>query len=467
MSTVAEGTKSSAQGPELTREVAEFVVNLTFADLPTEVVHKTKQLIRDGLGNQLGASAMETPAQLVLDLLREWGGREEATVVGYGDQLPIAHAVMVNAMLGHGIELDDAHGNALTKCGSSLVPATLAFSETVGAAGRDAIVAAVAGYDVMVRVGLALNPAHRHRGYHTTGTASPFGVAAIGAKLLDLDVEQTQCAFGLAGMQSAGIQAYLDDPCMAKPFSPGKGAFNGALAATLAARGFTGPRSILESNEGFLNAYAGEYDVDELRRNLGKEFKVLEVGFKPHAACRYAHGPIDAAQAIHNEVHVESDDVVDIRVSMSELAIRQSGRTDAQNLNAAMGSTPFGVAVALLRGSNGLQDYSEAFTDRSFHDLAKRVRVESYEDAGVMGRSALVSLRLRDGRLCERRVAGPRGEPADPLSESELHEKFVGLAGLAIGEDSAVRVAESIARLEHLGNVRDLVSDLGSVKPHG
>lgn len=437
---------TSSSGP--TRALAEYVVGLKYDDLSPSVVEKTKQLIRDGLGNQLGASSMDTPARLVLDLFREWGGRPEATVVGFGDQLPLPQAAMVNAMLGHGIELDDAHGNALTKSGSALIPGTLGFSEVTDCSGKDAIVAAVIGYDVMVRIGLAANPAHRQRGYHTTGTTSPFGVAAIGAKLLGLDVEQTQWALGLAGMQSAGVQAYLDDPCMAKPFSPGKGAFNGALAAVLAARGLSGPRMILESREGFLNAFAGEYDVDRIVSGLGEDFKVLEVAFKPHAACRYAHGPIDAAQTLHGQVSDPVTEVASIRVLMSELAIRQSGKTEASSLNAAMGSTPFGVAVALMRGANGLPDYRAAFDDPRTQALARRVRIEPYEEAGVMGRSALVSIELQSGQVLEERVDGPRGEPSDPLSEAELRDKFLGLAGLGLGDDKAAQLADTISRLD-------------------
>lgn len=456
---VATSEQQTGTSAGITRTLAEYIVGLSYDGLTQPVVDKTKQLIRDGLGNQLGASSMDNPARNVLALFREWGGKREATVVGYGDRLPLPHAAMVNAMLGHGIELDDAHGNALTKSGSALIPATIGFGELANSSGRDAIVAAVVGYDVMVRIGLAINPAHRQRGYHTTGTVSPFGVAAIGAKLLGLDVEATQWALGLAGMQSAGVQAYLDDPCMAKPFSPGKGAFNGALAALLASRGFSGPRMILESREGFLNAFAGEYDVAQISTGLGEDFKVLEVAFKPHAACRYAHGPIDAAQALCSELGDRISDISGVTVQMSELAIRQSGRTVVPNLNAAMGSTPFGVAVALHRGSNGLADYREGFENREIHELAGRVVLEPYAEAGVMGRSARVAVQLTSGELVERRVGGPRGEPADPLSESELREKFVGLAALGLTDDRAVQVADTIAGLEAV-RVPDLVAQL-------
>ena len=341
----------------VTMQLAKFVADLRFDDIPPAVLAKAKQHLLDGLGNQLAAATISEPARVVIGLIREWGGRDEATVVGYGFKAPVPHAALGNAMLGHGVELDDAHGKALTKAGSVLVPSTIAVGELNGASGQDVIAALVAGYDVAIRIGLAINPSHRKRGFHTTGTASVFGAAAATAKLCGGDAERVAWALGLAGMQAAGIQGFLDDPCMAKPFSPGKAAFNGTMAGLLAARGFTGPRTILESKEGFLRAYADEVKADELTRGLGREFKLPEVGFKPHAACRYAHGPIDAAQILRRRYALDAARIEKIVVQCSELSIRQAGRVEVPNLNSAMGSMPFGVALALLRGGNGLADY--------------------------------------------------------------------------------------------------------------
>lgn len=444
--------------PALTDILAGYVEETKFSDLPDEVVAKTKLLVRDGVGNQLGASSMEgLPANVMLELLRSWGGTEEATVVGYGDRLPVAHAAMANAMLGHGIELDDAHADALTKSGASIIPTVMAMAEFTDASGEDVIVAATVAYDVMVRIGLAINPSHRKRGYHTSGTVSPFATAAAASKLLGLNREQIRWAFGLAGMQSAGIQAFLDDPCMAKPFSPGKGTFNGVLAALLASRGYTGPQFVLEGREGFLNAYADEVDHSHITDGLGSSFKVMEMAFKPHAACRYAHGPIDLAQSIFAEEHLAVDDLESVTVGLCELAERQSGRSEAPNLNSAMGSTPFGVAVALSRGLNGLPDYREAFEDQRVHELGRRVQLEVREQYGTMGRGADIRIETKDGRVFERSVTGPRGEPDMPLSGDELRDKFVGLADLAVGADKAKILEENLMNLEKpdsLTNIR-------------
>jgi 2-methylcitrate dehydratase PrpD len=443
--------------PALTDIVAGYVVNTKYESMSPEVVHKTKLHIRDGIGNQLGASSMERlPAKIMLDLLRSWGGAEQATVVGYGDRIPVAHAAMVNAMLGHGIELDDSHADALTKSGASVIPSVMAVAEFAGADEETVIVAAAIAYDVMARIGLAVNPSHRKRGYHSSGTVAPFATAAAAAKILGLDQQQVRWALGLAGMQAAGIQAFLDDPCMAKPFSPGKGAFNGVLAALLASRGYTGPQYVLEGKEGFLNAYADEVDTTRITDGLGESFKVMEMAFKPHAACRFAHGPIDLAQAVFEEEKIQPSDLVSVTVGLCELAERQSGRSEVTNLNSAMGSTPFSVAVALHRGKNGLADYREAFEMDAIHELGRSIKLAVKPEYGTMGRGADIRIETKDGRVIERSVTGPRGEPDMPLSDDELQEKFLGLAALAVGEEKAKVANEQLMTLDSGGSLATL-----------
>ena len=434
----------------LTMRFAELTANLKYEDLPAEVVNKAKLILRDGIGNQIAAAAIGEPAQRMVELVRSWGGAPEATVIGFGFKAPLPHAVMCNAMMGHGVELDDAHGSGLIKAGSVLVPTVNAIAEFKGASGKEVITALVAGYEIAVRVAKAINPGHRSRGYHTTGTVSCLGAAAAGARLLGCNAEQIAWAIGLAGMQSAGIQSYLDDPCIAKPFSPGKSAFNGALAAVMASRGFSGPKKVLESKEGFFNAFTDSVRLSDLLDGLGTEFAIMEVGFKPHAACRYAHGPIDLAQDMYWKNEVRAKDIEKITVHMSAMAIRQASKPKVSNLNAAMGSTQFGVALALATGGNGLRDYWSGYENRSIHDVATtQVELVAEEEFGLTGRQAIVEIATKDGRTLSLRSEEPRGEPTNPLTESELERKFTGLAAMVMTDPQKVEsISQRIMALE-------------------
>ena len=456
---MSEETAVKLEG--LTRRFAKLVHELDYEDLPEEVVQKAKLIIRDGLGNQIAASAISEPARRVVDIVRDWGGKPEATVIGYGFKAPAPVAAMCNAMMGHGVELDDAHGSGLIKGGSVMIPSVMALAEANGKSGRDVITAIVAGYEVAVRVAKAINPGHRQRGFHTTGTVSLLGAAAAGAKILGCDAEGIASAIGLAAMQSAGIQSYLDDPCMAKPFSPGKSAFNGTMAAVMASKGFAGPRKALECKEGFFNAYCEDVDVSALLDGLGERFIIMEVGFKPHAACRYAHGPIDIAQRFYND-GVRLEDVEKIDVRMCELSIRQASKPKAPNLNAAMGSTEFGVALALSKGRNGLREYWDGFNEKDIHEAAANRTTLIEEPAyGVTGRQAAVKITLNDGRVLSYDQAEPKGEPSNPLTNQELTDKFNGLVNMVhTSEGIDAELAQRLMSLENETSIAKLVGQL-------
>lgn len=455
-------TKTTEALMGLTLKFAEVVYALNFENIPDEVIKKAKFIIRDGLGNQIAASAISEPARKVIEMVKEWGGKPESTVMGYGFKVPVPMAAMCNAMLGHGVELDDAHGSGLIKAGSVMVPSLIALAEAYNKSGKEVITALVAGYEVAIRIAKAINPGHRQRGFHTTGTVSAIGVAAAGAKLLGCDINGIASAIGLGAMQSAGIQSYLDDPCMAKPFSPGKSAFNGSMAAIMASRGFTGPKKALEGREGFFNGYCDDIRVGDLLEGLGKDFVIMEVGFKPHAACRYSHGPIDLAQQFFHEDNIRLDDVKSIRVNMCELSIRQASKPTPPNLNAAMGSTEFSVALALEKGRNGLREYWDGFTNPKIHDAASMQTTLISESAyGLTGRQAAVELTLNNGKILRREQPEPKGEPSNPLSDQELTDKFTGLVKMLKGSHEWVpSLSNRLMNLENEKSIEYIISNL-------
>jgi len=442
-------TRVSADLDGLTLRLANLAADLRYDDLPEDVAHKARLLIRDGIGNQIAASATSDAAIAMVELMNTWGGAPQATVSGYGHRLPAPLAAMCNGMMGHGVELDDAHGPALIKAGSVLVPAVFAAAElNPEATGKDVIVAIVAAYETAVRVAKGINPGHRRRGYHTTSTVGCMGAAVAAARILGCDAERIAGAIGLAAMQSSGIQAYLDDPCMAKPFGPGKAAFNGVLAAVMASRGFTGPRKAIESGEGFLNAFAEEVDPARILDGIGQSFVIMEVGFKPHSACRYAHGPIDIAQRLHAQ-GIRLADVRAARVEMSKLAIRQASKFPCTNLNSAMGSTQFGVALGLHCGRNGLRDYWDGYEVAAIHEGAGRVTLVENPEFGIGGRQSVITVEMADGRTVSIRQEEPKGEPSYPMSDDELAAKFFGTVELVIDTPAAGRISERLMALEN------------------
>jgi 2-methylcitrate dehydratase PrpD len=443
----------------LTRDLAQFVCGIEYERLPQEVAPKLRKLMLDCLGNQIGAHA-EEGARMLHRVLGAADVQGPSTVVGFATRTTPLLAGCMNGMLAHLLDMDDAHRDSLTKTGSAVTPAVFALAEARGSAGQQAIEAAAAGYEVMIRLGLGVNPAHRMRGFHSTATLGAFGAAAAAGRLLGLAPERMTEALGIAATQSAGLTAFIDNASMTKPLNVARAVYSGILAAQLAAEGFRGPPDGLEGREGFVNAYAGRFDAEAALAGLGSRYRLLESGFKPHAACRYAHGPIDAAARLRAAHGFGVDDIEAIDVRISELAHRQSAFYEPGTVASAQGSTPFVIAACLALGRSALTaaDVKTAFHDERTWRLHRHVKVHIDPAMDRMGRGCSIVIALRDGRRLEDAVPLPRGEPENPMSDAEIAAKFMRQAEPVLGSRQATEIAERMAELDRLPNVAGIMS---------
>jgi 2-methylcitrate dehydratase PrpD len=443
---------------QLTKVLAEFACNVTFEKLPPNVIVKTKQLMLDCLGNQIGAYGEES-AQMLYDVLDVSSVRGGSSVVGYGTKTVPLLAGCVNGMLAHLLDMDDAHRDSLTKTGSAVTPAAMAIAEAYDCEGKSVIEAVVAGYETMIRLGLAVNPGHRGRGFHSTATLGTYGAAVAAGRLLRLDAGRMVDAVGMAGTQAAGLAAFINNAAMIKPFNVAKGVYNGILSALMAMRGFRGPPDIIEGEEGFIRAYSDQADPDRVVNNIGVHFHLLESGFKPHAACRYAHGPIDAAVGLMKKYGFEAEEIQEIHVHLSTLANRQSNFYEPKSIASAQGSTPFAIAAALVCATDSLSvsDIRTAFNDPRVWVLHRCIHLHVDSGMDYMGRGCTVRVLLRSGSSYEEDVKLPRGEPENPMSDIEIQQKFMRQAAAVIGERRARSIGDLLNRLETLPTISPIM----------
>ena len=351
-----------------TRELASWVSSLTYDDVPA----RTRDVARIALLDSLGAGlyGFNTPwAQKLLAWVKRGGSGTEARVWGEaGVSLRCADAALVNGVATHAFELDDYH-NAKLHCGAAVIPAALAVAERLDSNGRDLLTAIVAGYEVMIRSSLALNPsAARLRGWHLTGVVGPFGAAAACASLLKLNAEEAAWALGLAGTQGAGLWAFNADGTMSKRLHPGKAAHSGVLAAELAQLGFSGPTQIYEFEDGgVLKAFSDNSDPAPLTHELGSAYRVDQNSIKPYCCCGSTHAYIDAALALRKKLGAPWDTRKKVRVGTCKVVDVQCGfdYLPSSALNAQM-SLRYAVAVALIDG----QVLPAQFTDAKMADPA-------------------------------------------------------------------------------------------------
>jgi 2-methylcitrate dehydratase PrpD len=438
-----------AHVPAATRELAAWIAALEYQQLP----QRTRVVVRSALLDTVGCGVYgyRTPwASMLLEWARAGGNKAEATV--WGDAAPslrAADAALVNGTSAHAFELDDYH-NAKLHAGAVVIPAAIAMSEKLGTDGTKLVTAVAAGYEVMIRSSLALNPsATRLRGWHITGVCGPLGAAAACAVLMGLDAERTAWALGLAGTQGGGVWAFNADGAMSKRLHAGKAAHSGVMAAELAQMGFTGPTQIYEFEDGgILKAYSDASDPAPLTAQLGSVWHLDANAVKPYSCCASTHAYIDAARALRAKLGGAWDVKRPVRVGLSKVVDVQCGfdYRPSSALNAQM-SVRYAVAAALVDG----QALPPQFTDERIADPALVSLAQSLElvpdpeldklyPAHFAGWVAAQS----NGEWIRVDVLDPCGSAAAPIDAQGLIGKFRGInADLPVD-----RIAETALAIE-------------------
>ena len=279
----------------ITRQLAEFAAQVRFEKLPLQVQERAKWLLTDVVGIALRArhEAESTPSLLaaVTGLGLAQG---KSSAIGDHSTYSPAGAALINGTLAHSLDFDDTHAPGSIHSSAPIVPAAFAAAEMAGAGGRDLIAAIVAGYEVQIRLSLALVPKdHYDRGFHPTATCGVFGAAAAAGRVFGLSADDIASAFGIALSQAAGSMQYLVDGAYTKRFQVGYAAMSGLVAATLAREGFRGAVDAIAGKAGFLRAYSPNPVYENAVAGLGQHYETMGIAVKPYPACRYSHAAID------------------------------------------------------------------------------------------------------------------------------------------------------------------------------
>ncbi len=435
---------------------ADFICGLKYEDLPSEVIVQAKRRILDTIGVSLAGYKLMRFPQLVADYFVRLGGLPEATVIPLKKKIPAVNAAMVNAVCAHSLDMDDGHRFGAVHPGTVIVPATIAAAEVAKADTKTLICGIVAGYEVMIRVAVAINPSSLSRGFHVTGTCGALGAAACTAKVIGMNHEETVGALGLAGLQASGLLEtnHSNEGSIVKPITPGRAAMSGLLSSLLAREGMPGPSSIFEGEDGFLKAMADEVNFRALTNGLGKQYEILNTYDKLYAACRHAHSAIDATLKLVKGERLDPTKIRKITVETYSAAIRLAGITGPNTPSAARFSIPFSVALVVLKKDAGAANYSEeTINDENIRNLVDKVQLvlsEKWNDLYPQQRGATVIITDNENRAYSCEVGLAKGEPENPASEMDIYNKFFTNASLLISERDTKLLADNIMNLEKL-----------------
>lgn len=440
--------------PAAAARLAAWVAGLSLDDLPDSVTEAAKLHLLDAVGGGLAALAlgeMGAPAAVADEL----GGQPRATVIGRRGRRPETLAALVNGSLVHALDYDDIHSQTVIHSSAVVAPVVLACSEAFNASGSDALVAAVVGYEISARIGLAGAGRFLVRGLHPTSVCGVFGAAAAAAKLRGSAEAQILDGLGIAGSLASGLLECLSDGTRTKPLHAGFAAQAGILAAALAAHGAEGPAGVIDGRFGLLPAYLGnDYDLGEVTDGLGERWETLSISFKPYPACRYTHSCLEALAALM-ATGANADDVVEIACQVHgdearKVVVEPLERKRApQTTYEAKFSLPYCLAHLLLKRSLDIASFAaEAISDREVLNLAGQVSCLIKPLSGGNEFSGAVTLLLADSRRLERTVLFPKGSRENPMSTEAIIAKFRANAALALPPPAVEDLIERFSRLE-------------------
>ncbi|MDF8360049.1 MmgE/PrpD family protein [Achromobacter anxifer] len=420
--------------PHLSAQLATFAANLRYEDIPAPVLRRAEDLLLDCLASILaGASARAVQA---IDRYAAAMGPADGpseVLITRRRTTPL-FAAMVNAAAAHVVEQDDVHNGSVFHPAAVVFPPALAVAQALGRSGRDLLVAAVAGYEVGIRVGEFLGRSH-YKIFHTTGTAGTLAAAVTTGRLLNLSPEEMLHALGSAGTQAAGLWEFLRDAADSKQLHTAKAAADGITAAYLAREGFTGARHILEGPQGMAAGMSTDADPSRLCDRLGERWALAETSFKFHASCRHTHPAADALQQALRDNDLTEADVERVVAHVHQGAIDVLGPVvNPQTVHQSKFSMGTVLALIARQGRAGLAEFDAGLDDPGVATFRGKVEMEldpEVDGAYPQRWIGKVTVYTRDGRKLHGRVDEPKGDPGNTLSRAEIEDKTLTLGRYA------------------------------------
>lgn len=445
--------------------LARFAAELTYAQLPPEVISAIKLVILDSLGTTLAANTLGTGCPEFVRVVQGMGGTPESTLLGFGEKLPAVNAALVNGAMAHALNYDNGVGGA--HLGPVTLPAALAVAERDGrVTGKEFLTAMAAGGEVVTRVAQATPRRSGQAHPQPTQIAGYFGAAAAAGRAIRLGSEAMLSAFGLALMQASGNRQPVLEGTASKAVYAAFPNHAGALSALLAAEGLTAGCAVFEGTAGYFPTfYGGKYSREALVEGIGEEFLLLGVTFKPWPTTGTVHGFIGMAIELAEQHDLKTSDIDRVLIQADERIrtfaepkeVRQAPQTPVQ----AEDSLYFAVAKALANRAVTLPDLQpDGLKQPEARELAERIEV-SFQ-AGEAGSIEVVTT---SGDRYVGQIKGRLGGQDRPLTRKLLVEKFLDCARHAsrpVPLERLKAVVEMIDRLEDVANMRALSALLAS-----
>ncbi|KAK5077186.1 hypothetical protein LTR64_005332 [Lithohypha guttulata] len=429
-----------------TEQLAEWIHNLNYSDLPDSVIEAATRSFHNSLGCIIGAAGHETV--LKLNRMYRYEDRPAQCTIfgrsrfdGFHRETTISNAISINGVASHVNDYDDTHLQTIIHPAGAIVVALLAQTESSpdwACNGEEFITAVVVGIETSLRLGNAISPNHYSAGWHITGTVSPIGVAAAVSKLMHLTLEQIVYALGIASTQPVGLRVHFGTDTKALHVS--RAAQSGLQAVELAQGGFTAAVDALEGRRGWVEVLG--HGANNLNEQINQLMRLTEEArngnrqstekwetekntFKPFPCGIVIHPIIDACIQLHNEQKLKEKlaTISSIHLQVHPLVLDLTGKRTPQDDLEAKFSVYHGAAIGLLFGSATPAQYKTKVV-QSLQVIQIRDRVTAEANEKIRSDEAFVTIRLTTGEEITKHVEHAVGSQDRPMTDEELRDKF-------------------------------------------
>ncbi|MBV9859561.1 MAG: MmgE/PrpD family protein [Alphaproteobacteria bacterium] len=440
------------------RVIAAYVAGARERALPAEVRDAARLCLADWLGVAIGAAGEEA-GRIVREVALGWRSSGRSSLL-MGGTAAAPVAALVNGTLAHCLDFDDTYVKGVTHTSAPVWAATLALGEEIGASEPDILAGFVTGFETTCRIGNGLGEPVTARGWHGTGVFGRLGAAAATAALLGLDATRALHALATAVTQTSGLTASFGT--MAKPFHAGKAAMDGIVAGQLAAAGLIAATGILDTGGGLDNALVQDRSATIQPADFA-DWEILQNSFKPYAACHLTHPAIDAARGFQLKT-AELARLREVEAEVGALAAQVTGGRTRDPATPLEGKFDLKYCVALgLHGHTvSAGDFREPWQPPpEVRATARKVRVSPSPDLGFA--SARLRAIFDDGRTMRAEVPVAKGHPGNPMTWSDMRDKFAALVEPRLGAAVAERLLGLVREFGSggmLGEIRALLGRL-------
>jgi len=453
-----------------TESLIDYVCSTQYENLPSDAIVAAKLLIMNTFCAMLCGSGAEGVKELAA-LVKDWGGKEEATVFLYGTKVPAHEAVLVNATMARALDFDEFNFQTGLHTGGTVLPAALAAAETCGNVdGKNLITAVVTGAEVMSRMRLVPDYCIGVSGWAGEVYAAFGGAIAVG-KVLGLTWEKMVNALGLAYSQAAGNAQPIYDGSLATSLQQGLSARAGLLSAILATHGLTGSQNFLEGKAGFYPVYyrGMDYDISRLLKSIGEKYEFMSIATKPYPCCGFLMAPIENVLDIMHQNNMNQRDVSKVVVRVNQqmyntVCLPPETKYRPKTSADAMFSLPYVVGVAILRGDVLLEDFSaNAIADPERLTIADKVEIKVDEDINRESKDLHcafspheLAIETGSGRHFSQKLYYAKGFPQKPMTMEDFTEKAKKCSHYSVKHFTDSNIEELKERVEHLEKQKDI-----------